>query len=125
MVVLDTCAIIELCKSKHSISDSVIDRIDAGAYILSISFAEIAIKVNKKKISLGISSHELHDQYANIPSVDIIDIGVKEWLNSIHLDWPENKDPADRMITSFAMTKDIPIITKDKLIKRFYQNVLW
>jgi PIN domain nuclease of toxin-antitoxin system len=55
----------------------------------------------------------------------MIDIGVDEWLDSIDLDWPDNKDPADRVIIAFGAKKQIPIVTNDQKIKNFYGNVIW
>ena len=57
--------------------------------------------------------------------VNIIDIGFSEWLAAIELDWPHNKDPADRMITAFAINKKLPIVTTDQKIKKFYKHVIW
>ena len=125
MVILDTCALIELTKEEVVISKKTINKINGGAYILSISFAEIACKVKSGKLKINISTEEIHAAYAQIPTIDIVKIGVDEWLQAIHMDWPKNKDPADRLITSFALSKRIPIVTSDKKMKTFYNNVIW
>ena len=125
MVILDTCAVIETLKNSPSFTAKTAKLINAGFYILSISFAEIACKVKTSKLEMNISSRELFQQFDQIENVQIIDIGVNEWLDSIDLIWDENKDPADRIITAFAIKHEISIVTTDKKIEKFYPKVIW
>lgn len=125
MVILDTCAIIDINTTKPQISSKVLDKIEQGAYVLSISFAEIACKIKLKKLKMNLTSDELYDKLLQIPAIDIIKIGVEEWLESIDLDWEENRDPADRLIVAFAKRKKIPIVSSDEKIKSYYKQVIW
>ncbi|GEM_PF-2586516 len=125
MVVLDTCAIIEACKTSPSFSPRTFKQMEAGAYLLSISFAEIACKVKLGKLEMDTSTRTLYNEFSQIETVQIINISVDEWLDSIELHWPENKDPADRIITAFAAKKQLSIVTSDKRIKQFYKKVIW
>lgn len=125
MVILDTCAIIEILKPKPSFSAKTAKLMDTGAYLLSISFAEIACKIKIGKLEMSISTRELYNQFCQIEHIEVIDIGVNEWLNSIELIWDENKDPADRIITAFAIKNELPIVTTDKKIEKFYQKTIW
>ncbi len=125
MVILDTCAVIEIAKQSPGLSMECLKKIDKGSYILSISFAEIACKIKLNKLDIGITTEELFLKYSTIPSIDIIDIGVQEWLESINLEWPDNKDPADRLIAAYAIRKKIHIVSSDRKIKRFYSKVIW
>lgn len=125
MVVLDTCAIIEIAKPDVGLSDLTLKHIQQGAYILSVSFAEIACKIKLNKLDLGVSSAELYQGFKQVPVFEIIKIGVEEWLESINVDWPDNRDPADRLIVSFAIKHNIPIVTSDKKMNQFYSDVIW
>ena len=125
MVVLDTCALIELCKDSPGFSKQTYRRIDGGAYVLSVSFAEIACKVKRGRLALGLTTEELYRQVASIPSIEIVAIGAEEWLDSIGLDWPGNNDPADRLITAFAIKRKLSVVTTDLKIKRYYKRVIW
>ncbi len=125
MVVLDTCAIIELCKEKIEISTKTLKAIEQGAFILSICFAEIACKMKTGKLTTGLPLDTLVQNMKQMKAVTIVDIGIDEWIESIDLSWPDNKDPADRMITAFAMKHDLSIITTDNKIKHFYKKVSW
>ena len=125
MVILDTCAVIEIAREKPALSTRAMKIIAKGVYILSISFAEIACKIKLKRLEIGIEVDDLFDEFSRIPSVEIVDIGVPQWLESIELDWPENRDPADRLIAAFAVRKKIAIVTSDRKIKKFYNNIIW
>ncbi len=46
------------------------------------------------------------------------------WVSSISLDW-SHRDPADRVIVATATQRDIPIVSKDTIIRDFYLNVIW
>lgn len=125
MVILDTCALIEAIKPTPSFSPKTAKLMDAGAYILSISFAEIACKIKLGKLEMSVSSRELFQQFSLIEHVEIIEIGVDEWLDSIDFIWEENRDPADRLITAFAIKNELAIVTSDKKIAKFYRKVIW
>jgi len=125
MVVLDTCAIIEALKPSPSFSKKAALLMDAGAYIMSISFAEIACKIKLGKLEMSISSRELFREFSQIEHIEIVDIGVSEWMDSIELVWDENRDPADRIITAFAIKNELSIVTTDKKIEKFYRKVIW
>lgn len=125
MVILDTCALIEAFKREPSFSSETLARIEAGAFILSISLAEIACKIKLGKLEMSLSARDLHEQLTQIKAIEMVNIGVNEWLDSIDLHWEANKDPADRIITAFAIKKNYPIVTTDQKIKQFYSHVLW
>lgn len=40
------------------------------------------------------------------------------------LEWP-HPDPADRTIVATASLNDIPIVTKDQIIREFYPQTIW
>lgn len=98
---------------------------DAGAYIMSISFAEIACKIKLGKLEMSISTRELFREFSQIESIEIVDLGVNEWLDSIELVWNDNRDPADRVITAFAVKNELSIVTTDNKIEKFYGKVIW
>jgi PIN domain nuclease of toxin-antitoxin system len=126
MVILDTCAVIEICKAKNSLSAKTYKKLEGeGACILSVSFAEIACKIKIGKLDIGISVDKLYSGINSLSYIDIVKIGVEEWIDAVTLDWEDNRDPADRLIVSFAMNKKIPIVTTDKKINKFYREVIW
>lgn len=125
MVLLDTCAIIDLCLSQPTLSPKALRKIQKeGAHILSISFAEIALKQRMKKLQLNRSAREIWIQYSGIANMDIIDIDTPLWLASIDLNW-KNRDPVDRLLVAYAQENKMDLITTDKLIKKYYKKVVW
>ncbi|HBF12602.1 MAG TPA: PIN domain nuclease [Deltaproteobacteria bacterium] len=124
MVILDTCALIELCLEEPGLKAQTLKRIQEGSEVLSVSFAEIALKLKKGALELNLTAKDLLDKFLEIPEVTIVDINVKCWLDAIDLEW-HHKDPADRLIVAYAQSQKIPVVTSDKLIKKFYRNVLW
>lgn len=128
MVLLDTCALVELCKREalQTFKSKVKrDLVAEGAIILSISFAELACKVKANKLDLDLSIDKLYQQFLTTSGIEIINIGVLEWFDSIKMDWPQNQDPVDRLITAYAIRYKLPIITSDRKIKTYYRQVLW
>ena len=125
MVVMDTCAMIELAKTECRLSRATLKKIQEGAYILSISFAEIACLVRLNRLKLSTSLEDFYKAHVQIPHFEIIKIGVEEWFDYVHLDWQTHKDPADRLITAFAIKRELPIVTTDKQMKKFYKHVIW
>lgn len=124
-MVLDTCALIEICKDTPNFSPNTLKKMEKGFYVISISFAEIACKVKSGNLEMRVSSRELYAFFCQIKNVVIINMGVDEWLDAIELDWKNHKDLADRVITAFGIKKQIPIVTNDKKIKAFYKKVIW
>jgi len=124
MVILDTCAIIESLQPLPAFSAKTLQLIDAGACILSISFAEIACKIKAGKLELGLSTRKLVEKYNQIKTIEIVDVGVNEWLDSIELEWDDNRDPADRVITAFAVKKKCLIVTSNQKMAQFYSRTI-
>jgi PIN domain nuclease of toxin-antitoxin system len=125
MVVLDTCALIELCCKDGSLSEKTVQKIDKGAFILSVSFAEIECKCKIKKLEMDIETLSLYNHFQQVPDIRIVDIGVEDWLRAVNLNWDTNNDPVDRLITAFAMQRQLSIITSDKRIKKYYKDCIW
>ena len=125
MVVLDTCAIIELFKENPTFSKKSIKIMEEKIFVLSVSFSEIFCKVKLKKLELNMTPQNVFKMLLEVKSVEVIDVGIEEWAGSIELDWSLNKDPADRLITAFAMKHDFFLVTSDQKIKDFYHKVIW
>ena len=127
MVLLDTCALLELCKSSNDQSFSLKKRdvLNQGVVVLSVSFAELACKIKAKKLKLGIAVNEIYHFCLSLSGFEIVDIGVSAWLDSIEMTWAENQDPADRVIVSYAMKNRLAIVTTDQKMKAYYQRVIW
>ena len=132
MILLDTCALIELTKQSPSFSPKVYNAIRENCCILSISFAEIHCKIKAGKLSLGTkNAHDLYDEIKKIENMTMIsDISPAHWFSTIDLTWvnPKNKDhkdPADRLILSYALSRNLPIATTDQMMHTLYDKCCW
>jgi len=128
MILLDTCALIWWTLDPKELSISAARACDeihkTGGVISSISIWEIGIKIKKGKIDIGISLEEYVSRLKRLEKFEIVPVDEDIWVKSISLDW-SHQDPADRAIISTATLRDIPIVSKDTLIRNFYPDVIW
>jgi PIN domain nuclease of toxin-antitoxin system len=128
MVLLDTCALLWWTLDPEKLSGKAhryCQRIpDEGAIISSISIWEIGIKIKKGVLDIKISLPEYVDRLNRLEYLQIIPIDETIWIKNIELDW-QHKDPADRTIVATAMLHDLPILTKDVLIRNYYPKTIW
>jgi PIN domain nuclease of toxin-antitoxin system len=124
MVILDTCALIELCAKAPRLSKATLTEIDREAHVLAVSFAEIALKVKAGKLVLGRSPRELAAELNSISSVSIVPTTLENWFAAVELRW-SHRDPADRLIVAYAQSVGGAIVTSDRQIRKFYKRWLW
>ena len=128
MVVLDTCALLWWTLSPDQLSSNafrVVSEIDEkGAFISSITIWEIGIKLKKGTLEMGMDLTEYVRRLNLVDSLEIVPVDENIWIKNILLDW-DHLDPADRTIVATAMTLNLPILTKDKVIHEFYPNSVW
>jgi PIN domain nuclease of toxin-antitoxin system len=128
MVLLDTCALLwwtfDPDQLSHEASEACSTIPITGGAISSISLWEIGIKIKKRKLELPMTLEEYASRLNQLGSLEIIPVDEWTWVENISLDW-EHKDPADRTIVATALLRNIPIITKDELIRDYYSHVIW
>lgn len=125
MILLDTCAVIELCCPKPKFTSFVLSEIrTTETSVLSISFAELACKIKASTLDIGISALELYEKFQTVQSISIHPIDTLDWIAAIDLEW-ENRDPVDRVLVAFAKRKKMKICTTDKKIASFYAMTVW
>ena len=95
-----------------------------GAVISSISIWEIGMKIKNRRIDMGCSISEFVNNLYDTENLEIIPVDEITWLQNLSLDW-NHKDPADRTIVATAKLRNLPIITKDPLIRNFYPKTIW
>ncbi|MBL1208234.1 type II toxin-antitoxin system VapC family toxin [Geminocystis sp. GBBB08] len=128
-IVLDTCALIWWSLDPDMLSPSARNLCDVmeknkNGLVASISLWEIALKVKKGKLDLGIDINTYINILDRSDVIKIISVDVDLWLDSINLDW-KHRDPADRVIVALANNYQAQLITKDTIIKDFYSLTVW
>ncbi|WP_088240822.1 type II toxin-antitoxin system VapC family toxin [Calothrix rhizosoleniae] len=125
-IVLDTCALIWWSLDPGKLSPPASDvckqmKTKKNGLVPSITIWEIAIKINKKKLDLGV---ELNQYVASLKKSSVVPINEDLWLESVKLEW-EHRDPVDRVVVALARSNQASIITADQEIRDFYSNVIW
>ncbi|NDC36908.1 MAG: type II toxin-antitoxin system VapC family toxin [Proteobacteria bacterium] len=125
-ILLDTCALLWLTLEPDALSQKAHSALSNAEELLvsSISIWEIGIKAKQKAIDLGTSFPDYVDRVSNAQRLRIMPVDTQNWVKSLALDW-KHRDPADRVIVALADMLQIPIITEDKQIRRYYPQVVW
>ncbi|MGL5035586.1 MAG: type II toxin-antitoxin system VapC family toxin, partial [Microcystaceae cyanobacterium] len=105
-IVLDTCALIWWSLEPDLLSNSAKNLCDEmeqkkNGLVASISLWEIALKVKKGKLDLGIEFNIYINTLFRSDVLQIIPIDVDLWVDSVNLDW-EHRDPTDRVVVALA-----------------------
>ncbi len=128
-IVFDTCALIWWSLDPDKLSQAASDvcnQMETKNNILvpSIAIWEIAIKIKKKKLDLGVDLNQYVASLKKSSVVRIIPINEDLWLESVKLEW-EHRDPVDRVVVALAKSNQASIITADREIIDFYSDVIW
>jgi PIN domain nuclease of toxin-antitoxin system len=128
-IVLDTCALIWWSLDPDLLSASAKDVCDLmevrkNGLVASISLWEIALKVKRGKLDLGVDLQIYINTLLRSDVIQIIPIDVSLWVDSVNLDW-NHKDPVDRVVVALANKYQAQLITKDTVIKDFYPLTVW
>jgi PIN domain nuclease of toxin-antitoxin system len=88
--------------------------------ITSISFWEISLKYNLKKLELkGVTPDELPD-LAEKMGLKIVEIGAKEMSSFHKLPKPtKHKDPFDRIIIWYSICNDYTFVSQDRKLGNY------
>lgn len=126
MIVLDTCALIWRSFEEHRLSPTALKAINNSREIIisTISIWEIGIKVKNGRLTLPFSIEEFVERLRKVENLKMISVDAGIWVESLKLDW-QHRDPADRVIVATAKKMHIPLVTEDKLIRKFYKKSIW
>ena len=122
MILLDTHVLVWLVEGNPRLGKKALEKIDgslasASLSVATISFWEIAMLVQKKRLSIQMElatwrTHILRAGVAEIPLTGAAAIRAGQ-MKSFH------GDPADRMIVATAMEKAASLMTADEKILRW------
>lgn len=129
MIVLDTHALLWWVSGDSRISSQAIDRIEQelqaenGEILISaISAWEIALLIEKGRLTLSMSVDDWLDTVAEIDEVRFMPVDVATAVESTRLPGKFHKDPAERMIVALARHFNVELLTADAKITA-YQHV--
>ena len=129
MIVLDTHALIWWVNEDKKLSSRALKAInkelareDGELIISSITTWEIALLINKGRLSLTMDIDDWIDTVASIEGVRFVPIDNDVAIQSVRLPGEFHPDPADRMITALARHLSVALVTSDEKI-RAYKHV--
>jgi PIN domain nuclease of toxin-antitoxin system len=125
-LLIDTHILIWYIAGHPSLNKTMINLLEDSGNNLSISVAslwEIAIKVGKRKLDLGIEFHEL-EEILNQLNIQVLSIQFSD-LN-IHLTLPfHHTDPFDRIIISQSISQNLILMSADSAFKNYPIQNIW
>jgi PIN domain nuclease of toxin-antitoxin system len=122
VILLDTHALLWWSLDPAQLSDAAAQVVEAmeehGGYASSISIWELGVKVRRGHLELPITVDELAHRVESGGVVELVPVDTTTWLRTLGLDWV-HRDPADRVIVATALTKGVPVLTKDRTLHGF------
>jgi PIN domain nuclease of toxin-antitoxin system len=132
MIVLDTHVLLWWVSDKQKLSKKALSLISREAkhpgqvLISSISTWEIAMLVNRSRLSLKIEVSDFVDQIERLPAVQFVPVNNRVVMASVGLAEPLHKDPADRIIIATAKVNNCQLVTADEKILAYDQvDTVW
>lgn len=105
-------------------AESLIKDRENQVYFSAVSAWEISIKVGLGRLSVEGDLHAFLLQQLTENGFLPLSINISHSLNIINL--PDvHKDPFDRMLISQSKIEEIPLISKDKNIRKYDVDVFW
>lgn len=89
-----------------------------GGFASAISIWELGVKVKRGKLELPLHIEEFARRLERGGVVTLLPVDTEIWLRSLALPW-EHADPADRVIVASALSRRVPVLTKDAVIRGF------
>ena len=122
MILLDTHVLLWWALDPDRLSNTANATLEAmedrGGYASSISIWELGIKVQRGQLELPITVDEIARRIERGGVVELVPVDTTIWLRTLSLDW-SHRDPADRVIVATALMKEVPVLTKDRVLHDF------
>ncbi|SAK73215.1 twitching motility protein PilT [Caballeronia catudaia] len=99
---------------------------DGEIVVSAISAWEIALLVRRGKIRLSMDVSDWVEKVGQIDAVRFLPVDNSIAIRSIDLPGHFHNDPADRVIVATARALSAPLVTKDKLIRKYeHVKTIW
>jgi PIN domain nuclease of toxin-antitoxin system len=110
--------------AKNSLAKA--EKIDGAIVVSAISAWEIAVLVNKGRLTLAMDVEDWLGHAAALPGVRFLPVDRHIAVQSVRLPEPFHQDPADRIIVSTARGLNLPLVTVDQEIRAYGQvRTIW
>jgi PIN domain nuclease of toxin-antitoxin system len=124
-LLVDTHAFLWYMAADERLSRTAVRAIDASQewWLSAASVWELAIKSGLGRVSLPA------------PIAEYLAAKVRDGLRVLSIDWPHaaaverlpfhHRDPFDRLIVAQAHADRLPVVTKDKIFRKYDVEVIW
>jgi PIN domain nuclease of toxin-antitoxin system len=124
MIVLDTHAWVWWVSNPEMLSDAARQVIDdavrrSGLYISTISAWEVAMLVEKGRLSLALDVRDWISRSEALPFLTFAPLSTAIAVESVRLPGFPHADPADRIIVATALSLGARLVTKDEKLLRY------
>jgi PIN domain nuclease of toxin-antitoxin system len=124
VILLDTHAWVWFVDDPHQLSAPARKATEAGLaggsiFISSVSSWEVAMLAARGRLKLTIDVRDWIAKCEALPFFNFVPVDNDIFVRSVFLAGPLHADPADRIIIATALTRDIPIVTKDRKIRNY------
>jgi PIN domain nuclease of toxin-antitoxin system len=90
-----------------------------------VSLWEIAIKIKTGKLqTIGSSVAYIRDEMNNY-GMELLPIRYEHILRTEYLPSHKHDDPFDRLLIAQALTEDLPILTADRVFRKYGAKTIW
>lgn len=122
MILLDTCALLFDALSDARLSQragTAIEQADQGGrlYLADITFWEVAMLVDRGRLTLDVPPTEFFDSYLCLRQVKVLPITAEIATRSMRFGTEVNNDPADRLIAATAVEHGARLVTSDRNLR--------
>lgn len=126
-VLLDTSVFLWMISKPERLSKkarAIIESKDNELFISAASGWEITIKSQINKLKLPDKPEVYVPNQIKENLLEVLPIEMKHVLNIYNL--PDiHKDPFDRLLISQSQLENLPLLTKDKMIKKYSIKTIW
>jgi len=99
---------------------------DGEIVVSAISAWEIALLVRRGKIGLSMDVGDWVERVGRIDAVRFVPVDSSIAIRSIELPGDFHNDPADRVIVATARALSAPLVTRDRLIRKYeHVRTIW
>jgi PIN domain nuclease of toxin-antitoxin system len=124
MIVLDTHAWVWWVSNPEMLSDTARQAIDDAVrrrelFISTISAWEVAMLVEKERLSLALDVRDWISRSEALPFVTFVPLSTAIAVESVRLPGFPHGDPADRIIVATALSLGARLVTRDEKLLNF------
>jgi PIN domain nuclease of toxin-antitoxin system len=123
-LILDTCAAIWMSSDvpvAASAETALADARERGevVFVSPITAWEFALLIARKRLAAAVPAKVWFENLMAIPTLMLTELSIDILINSTLLPGSPPNDPADRIILATARSRNLTIVTRDRLILRY------